>query len=123
MAIDAMFGDMPAVFARIPPPIVLAGRAIAFFDRKLNRPTRSERRRRERGVVTVMVLVAVAAAVGYALDWLCRGSLIGAAVEALAIGILLAGRRLYEHVAAVAVGSEWGGLPAGRDAVRHVVGR
>ena len=121
--IDAMFGDMPAVFAHIPHPIVLAGRAVAFFDRKLNRPSRSERSRCERGVVTTVVLVAAAAAVGYALDWLCRGSLIGAAVEALAIGILLAGRSLYEHVAAVASALEWGGLPAGRDAVRHIVGR
>jgi adenosylcobinamide-phosphate synthase len=123
MAIDAMFGDMPAVFAHIPHPIVLAGRVIAFFDRKLNRPNRSERSRRERGIITVIVLVAVAAAVGYALDWLCRGSLIGAAVEALAIGILLAGRSLYEHVAAVTVALEGGGLPAGREAVRHIVGR
>jgi adenosylcobinamide-phosphate synthase len=123
MAIDAMFGDMPAVFAHIPHPIVLAGRAIAFFDRKLNRPTRSERSRRERGIVTVIVLIAAAAAVGYALDRLCRGSLIGAAVEALAIGVLLAGRSLYEHVAAVTVALEGGGLPAGREAVRHIVGR
>jgi adenosylcobinamide-phosphate synthase len=123
IAIDVAFGDMPAVFARIPHPIVLAGRAIAFFDRKLNRPTRSERRRRERGIVTVIVLVTAAAAVGYALDRLCSGGLIGAAVEALTIGILLTGRSLYEHVAAVAVALERGGLPAGRDAVRHIVGR
>ncbi len=123
IAIDAMFGDMPAIYARIPHPIVLAGRAITFFDRKLNRPSRSEPSRRERGIVTVIVLVAAAAAVGYALDWLCRGSLVGAAVEALAIGILLAGRSLYEHVAAVTGALESGGLPAGRDAVRHIVGR
>ena len=123
MAIDAMFGDMPAVFAHIPHPIVLVGRAIAFFDRKLNRPSRSERSRRERGIVTTVVLVAAAAAVGYALDWSCSGSLLGAGLEALVIGILLAGRSLYEHVAAVAVALEWGGLPAGRAAVRHIVGR
>ena len=43
LVIDALFGDMPAIFRRIPHPIVLAGRAIAFFDRKLNREVRSER--------------------------------------------------------------------------------
>jgi len=47
MVIDAVFGDMPAVFAHIPHPIVLAGRAIGFLDAKLNRADRSDRRRRE----------------------------------------------------------------------------
>jgi adenosylcobinamide-phosphate synthase len=48
---------------------------------------------------------------------------IGTAAEALVIGILLAQRGLYEHVTAVAVALERGGLPAGREAVRHIVGR
>ena len=57
LAIDAWFGDMPALFARIPHPIVLAGRGVAFFDRKLNREIRSEQSRRTRGIITVIVLV------------------------------------------------------------------
>ena len=40
LAIDALFGDMQGVFRFVPHPVVLAGRAIAFFDRKLNRPQR-----------------------------------------------------------------------------------
>jgi adenosylcobinamide-phosphate synthase len=123
LAIDALFGDMPAVFAHIPHPIVLAGRAIGFFDLKLNRASRSERRRWERGIVTVILLVGAAAVLGIAIEWLCRGAVIGAAIEALLIGILLAQRGLYEHVGAVAVALERGGLPAGRAAVRHIVGR
>jgi adenosylcobinamide-phosphate synthase len=123
LAIDALFGDLPAVFAHVPHPIVLAGRAIAFFDRRLNRPSRSERSRRERGVVTVLLLVGAAAALGAGVEWLCRGSLIGAAAEALVIGILLAQRGLYEHVSVVAMALKRGGLPAGREAVRHIVGR
>ena len=123
LAIDALFGDMPAVFAHVPHPIVLAGRTIGFFDRKLNRASRSERRRRERGIVTVIVLVGAAAVLGIAIEWLCRGNLAGAAAEALFVGILLAQRGLYEHVAAVALALDWGGLRAGRDAVRHIVGR
>ena len=123
LAIDAAFGDMPVVFAHVPHPIVLAGRAIAFFERKLNRPTRSERNRRELGIVTLIVLVAAAAALGWALHWLSRGSLAGAIVEALAIGILVAQRSLYQHVAAVAAALAQGGLAAGRAAVSHIVGR
>src|SRR5260370_22536268 len=71
LAIDAAFGDMPAVFAHVPHPILLAGRPIPLFERKLNRPARSERRRRERGVVTVIVLVGVAAGLSCAVHLPC----------------------------------------------------
>jgi adenosylcobinamide-phosphate synthase len=123
LAIDAAFGDMPAVFDHVPHPVVLAGRAVAFFERKLNRPNRSEARRRERGIVALVVLVGGAAGLGWALHLVCRGSLAGAAVEALAIGLLVAQRSLFEHVAAVGAALRSGGLPAARQAVSHIVGR
>jgi adenosylcobinamide-phosphate synthase len=123
LVIDAMFGDMPAVFRHVPHPVVLAGRAIAFFDRKLNREARSETSRRERGIVTVIVLVGGAAMLGLAVERVCRGSLIGAAVETVLIAVLVAQRSLYEHVAAVAAALRTGGVASGREAVRHIVGR
>jgi len=123
LLIDAAFGDMPAVFARVPHPIVLVGRAIGFFEKRLNRTNRSERSRRERGIVTVIVLVAAASGLGWALEWVCRGGALGAVVEALAIGILVAQRSLFQHVAAVAAALASGGLPAGRSAVSQIVGR
>jgi adenosylcobinamide-phosphate synthase len=123
LAIDALVGDMPAVFAHLPHPVMLAGRAIGFFDHKLNRPQRSERSRRERGVITVVLLVGAAAAAGTALHLLCCGSLAGAAAEALAIAILIAQRSLHQHVAAVAAALERHGIAAGRAAVSHIVGR
>ncbi len=123
LAIDAWFGDMPALFARIPHPIVLAGRVIAFFDRKLNREIRSHESRRARGIITVGVLVGSAAALGWSIEQLCRGSVAGAVIEILLIAILVAQRSLFDHVAAVARALATGGLPAGREAVRHIVGR
>src|SRR5271169_324085 len=123
LAIDAWFGDMSALFSRVPHPVVLAGRGIGFFDRKLNRDIRSEASRRGRGIVTVIVLVGLAAAIGLAIQRVCRGSLVGAAVEALLIAVLVAQRSLYDHVADVARALDRGGLTAGRDAVRHIVGR
>jgi adenosylcobinamide-phosphate synthase len=123
LAVDALFGDMPAIFRRIPHPIVLAGRAIAFFDRKLNREVRSERSRRERGIITVVVLVGGAALLGLLVQRACRGSLPGAAVEVLVITLLVAQRSLFDHVAAVARALHRGGLAGGREAVRHIVGR
>jgi adenosylcobinamide-phosphate synthase len=123
MMLDAAFGDMPALFARVPHPVVIAGRAVAFFERKLNRPQRSERRRRERGVVAVVVLVGAAAAIGWVLQWACRQAPLGAVVEALAIAVMLAQRSLFLHVATVAAALLTGGVPAGRQAVAHIVGR
>jgi len=123
LVIDAMFGDMPGIFRHIPHPVVIAGRAIAFFDRKLNRERRSETSRRERGIVTVVVLVGGVALIGMVIERICRGSLIGAAFETMLIAVLVAQRSLYEHVAAVAVALQTGGLRGGREAVRHIVGR
>jgi adenosylcobinamide-phosphate synthase len=123
LAIDALFGEIPGLFRQIPHPVVLAGRAVAFFDRKLNRETRSETARRGRGIITVILLVGAAATLGLTIEHLCRSHLFGAFVEAVLIGVLVAQRSLYEHVAAVAVALDIGGLPAGRAAVSHIVGR
>jgi adenosylcobinamide-phosphate synthase len=123
LALDAWLGDMPALFAQVPHPVVLAGHAIAFFDRKLNREIRSEPIRRMRGIITVLALVGSAAALGLLAQLLCRGSIVGAAVEIVLIAVLVAQRSLYDHVADVARALERGGLLAGRGAVRHIVGR
>ena len=123
LAVDGLFGDMPGVFRHVPHPVVLAGRAVAFFDRKLNRETRSEAARRDRGIITVIFSVGAVAALGLAIERLCRGHPLGAVVEALLIAVLIAQRSLYEHVASVAEALDAGGLAAGRAAVRHIVGR
>jgi adenosylcobinamide-phosphate synthase len=123
LAFDAVFGDMPAVFRWVPHPVVLAGRAIASVERKLNRPTRTERARRERGVMAVLLLVGGVAAIGWVVQALCRGRPFGALIEAVLIGILVATRGLFLHVAAVSLALRDGGLEAGRKAVSHIVGR
>jgi adenosylcobinamide-phosphate synthase len=123
LVVDALFGEMPAVFRYVTHPVVLTGRAIAFFDRKLNREDRSDVARRERGIVTVAVLVGGAALLGWAVEQVCRGSVLGAVVEVVLIAVLVAQRSLYEHVAAVAAGLATGGAAGGREAVRHIVGR
>ena len=121
LVVDALFGEMAGLLR--PHPVVLAGRAIAWFERRLNRPQRGDLARRVRGIVTVIVLVGAAAALGWGLGWLCRSSLLGAATEAFAVAVLLAQRSLFDHVAAVANGLLYGGLAGGRAAVAHIVGR
>ena len=79
--------------------------------------------RRERGAATVVMLVGGAAALGWSIHLLCAWSVLGACIEALLVGLLLAQRSLYLHVAAVGFALERGGLLAGQRAVAHIVGR
>ncbi len=122
LLLDAAIGDVPSVFRHLPHPIALVGRAIAWFDRRLNREERSEKARRARGIFTVVTLAAAAALAGFLLDRLCRAIAVGWLVELIVIAVLVAQRSLFEHVrdVAVALGES---LHAGREAVRHIVGR
>src|SRR5258708_17862884 len=110
LALDALFGDTPAIFRYVSHPVVIAGRAIAFFDRKLNREARGEASRRERGVVTVIVLVGGAAVLGLAIERVCRGSLPGAALETILTPVLIPQHGPYQHVTAAAVAVHTGGI-------------
>jgi adenosylcobinamide-phosphate synthase len=123
LVVDALFGEMGPLFRALPHPVVIAGRAIAGLERRLNRAERSAGVRKVRGIVTVVVLVTAAAAIGLALHWLCRDSVLGALVEAFAVAVLLAQRSLYDHVAEVGRALLEGGIFSARLAVAHIVGR
>lgn len=123
LAADALLGEMPWLFARVPHPVVLAGRAIALFDARLNRENRDEPSRKLRGIVTLVLLVGAAAAIGALLSFILGLFALGWGWECLVVAILLAQRSLYDHVARVAKGLEQSGLIGGREAVRHIVGR
>ncbi|MGH7034045.1 MAG: adenosylcobinamide-phosphate synthase CbiB [Stellaceae bacterium] len=120
---DLAFGDMERVFRLLPHPVAMAGDAIGFFDKRLNRTGRSDRARRLRGMITVLVLVCGAAALGWAATGYLRIVHFGWGIEALLVAVLLAQRSLFEHVAAVARGLQSGGLEDGRRAVAKIVGR
>jgi adenosylcobinamide-phosphate synthase len=123
LLLDAAIGELPLVFRHLPHPVVLVGRAIAWFDHRLNREERSETARRARGIATVVILVVAAALTGLLIDRLCRAVGSGWLIELLVIAVLVAQRSLFEHVRAVAVALDEKGLYAGREAVRHIVGR
>jgi adenosylcobinamide-phosphate synthase len=89
----------------------------------LNRPSLSPGARRAAGVVSLAIVVAVAAAAGVIIE---RGLLLlpfGIFLAALMASALIAQRSLYEHVAAVATALECDSLAAGRVAVAKIVGR
>ncbi|MBV8737945.1 MAG: cobalamin biosynthesis protein [Alphaproteobacteria bacterium] len=123
LVIDALFGDMSWLFRALPHPVILAGRAISWFERHLNRQRYPGWLRWSQGVLTVVLLVGIAGALGWSFQRLCRTTVAGAAAEAFVVAILVAQRSLFDHVAAVSSALLYNGLAGGRAAVSHIVGR
>jgi len=123
LLLDALIGDPPALWRRLPHPVVLIGRLIAILDKRLNRDTRSPADRRLRGAFTALFLAALALLVGLAVTRLRLDWRYGWLVEGLLTWTLIAQNSLFRHVRAVAVGLDRGGLAGGRWAVSRIVGR
>jgi adenosylcobinamide-phosphate synthase len=123
LALDAAMGDPDWLWRRLPHPVTVLGALVGQLDRRLNRPGRAPRVLRALGIVAIVVIVAVAAAAGFALEYgfgLLPYGWIGTVVVA---AVLLAGRSLHDHVAAVRDAFASGGLNAARAAVSRIVGR
>ena len=116
LLLDAMLGDLPAIFRRVPHPVALLGRMIDRLESRLNRPERPASDRQTRGAFALLAVTGVAAAVGWAV------SLFGWLPTLLLAFLLVAQRGLHDHVAAVAAGLD-SGLEQGREAVSHIAGR
>ncbi len=123
IVLDAVFGDPDVIWRRVPHPVAVMGGLIATFDRFLNRERVSRLWRRILGVVTVVLVVTLAAAAGFALEWLFGLIPFGWIGTTIVAAILLAGRSLYGHVAAVTKAFATGGLQEARRAVSRIVGR
>jgi adenosylcobinamide-phosphate synthase len=121
LALDAALGE--ALFRRLPHPVALIGRAVAALETRLNVQGLDAGASRLRGALAVAAVVGVPTAMGLMLAFLLNAGPLPWLVEAFAVSVLLAGRSLYDHVRAVAVALETGGLDAGRAAVAHIVGR
>ena len=123
LAIEAVFGYPDALFRAIRHPVVWMGALLASLDRALHRMHRPPRVRRLLGTLALAALLAAAAGPAAALQAALAPYAAGAAVLAVLASALLAQRSLWSHVRAVADALEHGGLPAGRSAVSHIVGR
>lgn len=123
LILDAYVGEMRLLFRFIPHPVVAVGTAIAWFDRRLNKPQRGARTRRVRGVLVLVILAGAAAVFGALVQKLAAQAPYGWALELFFLVSLIAQRSLYDHVKAVADGLRHGGLDGGRQAVSMIVGR
>lgn len=114
LILDAVIGDPDRLWRKFPHPAALMGRMIGMLDRRLN----FGRGQRVRGMVALVILLTLAALIGYLLALPPDFGLL----ETLLAAILLAQNSLTRHVSAVARGLETD-LNAGRNAVAMIVGR
>jgi adenosylcobinamide-phosphate synthase len=123
LVVDAVVGDLPGLFRVIPHPVKLAGGLIGGLERRLNREKRGDMARKVRGALVVLALGGLAFALGWAIAKVSRTHAYAWILELGFVVVLIAQRSLFNHVRAVAVALRDGGLEAGREAVRHIVGR
>jgi len=120
---DAIIGDPPEFWRRIPHPIVVIGKAIGWLDVTFNREDRSEDYRRLAGTLCLLVLLAAGFVAASMLQSAFLFLPFGWIVLALLASIFIAQKSLYVHVKAVQDGLTEGGLDGGRKAVAQIVGR
>jgi adenosylcobinamide-phosphate synthase len=123
LILDAVVGDPERLWRSIPHPVVLFGNLIGALDRQLNRAEHSAQQRKYLGVVAILVLVAAAALVGWGLEVIFALLPFGWIGTVIVTAVMLAGRGLYDHVAAVAEAFRNNGLDAARSAISKIVGR
>ena len=121
--LDWIFGDMRWLFNFIWHPIVIIGKLIGFFDKKLNRHDRSNNSRMLRGLIVVILITSLSGLSAVIITNLIIDLQFNWLIEAFIISILLAARSLYTHAHAVGIQLKNNGIVAGRKAVSHLVGR
>ena len=99
-------------------PVEWMGRLIGWVDRFFNDPPTDK----IRGVQALLVVLGITLSVTLLLTHYLRNMEGGWIIEALLASTLLSQKSLEDHVRAVADGLAMS-LKAGRDAVRHIVGR
>ncbi|MEQ1712343.1 MAG: adenosylcobinamide-phosphate synthase CbiB [Hyphomicrobium sp.] len=123
LAIDALFGWPPWLYARIGHPVTWIGRLIASLDRRWNVATATASVRRAAGVGTALSVIAITVAVAATLAAALPDDWSGSVLAGVLAWPLVAGRSLHDHVAAVATPLSAGDLDAARSAVAMIVGR
>ncbi len=124
LVLDRIVGDPDWLWRKYPHPVVIFGKAIAFFDRRWNSSGLSFAARKRNGAVALAILLLGSLALGRLIHLvLLPFGLLGLLAEAVLVGVLLAQKSLADHVRAVAGGLRQGGLAGGRRAVSMIVGR
>lgn len=126
LLLDAVIGDPPALYRRLPHPVDLMAATLMALEQRWNSPVVGPAWRRWRGVVAVALCLSGWSALAWALQWavfVLLPPILAFGVLLLLSGSLLAARGLLDHVLAVERPLRDGDLPAARQALSRIVGR
>ena len=124
LLVDRAVGDPESAWSRIPHPVVLFGKAVAFCERQFNHKGLSERDRRAYGIMAIVALLIASVMAGILMSRLfVYAGFFGVVAEIIVVAVLLAQKSLVDHVRAVADALRKEGIVGGRKAVAMVVGR
>ncbi len=123
LALEAVLGYPDGLHRRIGHPVGWIGAVISGLERRLNRPSLPEARRRLNGVATAALVAACGAGFGLVLQRIADRSARPLALIALFATPGLAQRSLHDHVEAVRRPLRAGQLAEARIAVSRIVGR
>jgi adenosylcobinamide-phosphate synthase len=118
LLIERLAGYPNSLVARIGHPVIWIGKLISLLDLRLNR----DANRRGKGVLALIILLAVSGILAGLVAWLCRLIPFGFILEAILASTFLAQKALGDAVRTVATALRRS-LPEGRTAVSHIVGR
>lgn len=124
IGLDRIVGDPPWLWQRVPHPVVIFGKGIDLFEKRLNTGAFTPEGRRLNGVFTILALLALTILVGMLLSMIFHHlGFLGLLLEIIVVAVFLAQKSLGDHVQAVADGLLRNGLEGGRQAVAMIVGR
>jgi adenosylcobinamide-phosphate synthase len=123
LAFDALIGDPNWLWRRPGHPVAWIGTFIGHLDRTLNRECWSQRRRKSAGIVSSVIIVAIAGSVGLLVQTTVQTLPAGNVALALIASVFIAQRSLYQHVAKVRSAFAECGLAGARGSVSMIVGR
>lgn len=122
LLLDALIGDPHWLYDRVPHPAVLLGRSIDWLEGRLSHANRPPEAQRRRGMILVVVLLALVLVIGVLIRTSIHHFTWGWLIEAALMSTLISQRSLVLHVQAVA-DALGAGIETARSEVAKIVGR
>lgn len=123
MILDAVIGWPKSLFKIISHPVVGIGHMISAFDIRLNNPDYSNVKRKLLGLVTTLVLCAIAVLAGSVLFYFLSLLPFSIIFFTLAVWPMLAIRSLYDHIHQIEIPLMSGDIEEARTYVGYIVSR